>query len=1200
MALADPMFWKPENVQLLLGIDACTQLLETPSAKLNGNMIQQNTKLGAIVMGSVESSDSNEFVANATIKEDNSKEIENLVRRFWEVEEVPLRSNKSKEHELVEKIFNEKFTRDKQGRFSVPIPLNPNVKRIGESRQIALKRFHILEKRFAREPEYRKQYVKFMREYEQLGHMIEVDHDIPKSDMVYYIPHHATVSSGSFKVVFDCSCKTDEGKSLNQVQLVGPKLQRDLFEIILRSRRHKIAMSVDVKKMFRQIRIIPEHWDLQRIFWRESMSEPLKEYWLVTVIYGQASSPTNAVMVMHKGAETMQERYPKAVEVIKNDFYMDDGFTGADSEKKAIQMARDLKTVFSTMGFQLDKGKSESIELAKELRGDQSPISIEEAENQSILGLIWDLRSREFLYRVRKPADNKVLTRRTVLAKVASLFDPLGHLAPVIFYAKLFVQSLWRKTKTWDEPISETLQKEWIEFWDKIECIEQVRIPRWLGTTENVKVELYGFCDASSKGFGAVIYVRTETIEGSINVIQLIAKSRVAPLNIVSIPRLELLAAVLLTKLLKSVQCSMEWENIPYFLYTDSKISIQWMHKEPIDLKTFVGNRVAFIRERVEISAWSHVRTKENPADLVSRGLMPDELAGNDLWWKGPKWLIQSKKNWPSPIEIEFSKEEPEMTIEMRVHAVQKEIAEVKIGTESGNVVSLLDYSNNLEKIQTIYAYALRFKSGFIERFHNGTLKESVRQGKRRQRKKLILLPSALEKAQAMKYLIKREQETFYAKELKGNMNKSKLEPLKPIRDQDGILRVGGRLKHASCPYEMKVPIILPPKSRLTWLIMHEAHETTKHGHVQVMMQYVRERYWIPRLRYELRDFVGRCVTCKRYDHPMGVQLMGDLPFDRVNLCKPFRRCGVDYAGPIEIRDSPHPRAPRRKVWIAVFVCLMSRAIHLDIVLDLTSAEFLDCFKRFVGRRGRCDIVYSDNATTFVGASKELKAALKIWYADETIKKISSFGTNWKFMTAGAPHQGGVYEAAVKKTKHHLRRVIGGQCWMYSQYNTLLIEIEAVLNSRPLYELSDDPNDMQALTPGHFLFGEAPKVLARMDPPPKTKYSVKKIWAEAQNMKENFWNRYLVEYLPTLQVRKKWTKENCDYEIGQLAVIKDENLAPAHWLMGRIVELIPSNDGLVRSVKLKTATGQLSRPVQKICILPVDSEGISEEYLTSD
>lgn len=389
-----------------------------------------------------------------------------------------------------------------------------------------------------------------------------------------------------------------------------------------------------------------------------------------------------------------------------------------------------------------------------------------------------------------------------------------------------------------------------------------MRIPRWLRTTGNVKVELYGFCDASSRGYGAVIYVRTETVQGIIDVIQLIAKSRVAPLNVVSIPRLELLAVVLLAKLLKSVQCSMEWEGVPYFLYTDSKINIQWLHKEPYELKTFVSNRVLYIQENTEINSWSHVRTKENPADVVSRGLMPNELAGNDLWWKGPKWLRQSKENWPDPIKIELSEEDSVMKLEMKVHFVQKTISDLTIRTSNGEIIPLLEYSNRLDKILTIYAYVLRYKKGIkLER------ERKCKRKSKGKYPKLIFPPSTLEKAEALKCLIMREQSLAYAKELNGVLRKSKIEALCPIKDNGGILRVGGRLKHASCPYEMRVPMILPQHSRLTWLIIYEAHEKTSHGHVQVMMQYVRERYWIPRLRYELRDFVRRCVKCKRYDH---------------------------------------------------------------------------------------------------------------------------------------------------------------------------------------------------------------------------------------------------------------------------------------------------------------------------------------------
>lgn len=446
-------------------------------------------------------------------------------------------------------------------------------------------------------------------------------------------------------------------------------------------------------------------------------------------------------------------------------------------------------------------------------------------------------------------------------------------------------------------------------------------------------------------------------------------------------------------------------------------------------------------------------------------------------------------------------------------------------------------------------------------------------------------------------YLVKREQQIAYAKELDGLTQRSEIESLRPIKDEQGILRVGGRLKHSACPYEVRVPIILPQKSRLSWLLIRDAHEHTHHGHVQVMMQYLRARYWIPKLRLELRTFVQKCVTCKRYEHPLGEQLMSDLPYDRINPCKAFLHTGIDYAGPIQMKETLKTRTNFRKVWIAVFVCMVTRAIHLDIITDLTSAAFIQCFKRFVGRRGACETLYSDNAKTFVGASKELKNALEQWNTEETHKKLNSFGTSWKFMTSGAPHQGGIYEAGVKSFKYHTRRVIGDQKWDYEQYMTLLIEIEAILNSRPINPLSDDPNDLCALTPGHFLVGEPLKVPHRIDPPSRTKPSMRHIWGELQKMREHFWKRWSMEYLPTLQPRKKWRRENESYKLGQLVIIKEENLPPAQWLLGRITELIKSEDGLVRSVELKTYTEQekLYRPVQKICVLPVEGAEIEQD-----
>lgn len=197
----------------------------------------------------------------------------------------------------------------------------------------------------------------------------------------------------------------------------------------------------------------------------------------------------------------------------------------------------------------------------------------------------------------------------------------------------------------------------------------------------------------------------------------------------------------------------------------------------------------------------------------------------------------------------------------------------------------------------------------------------------------------------------------------------------------------------------------------------------------------------------------------------------------------------------------------------------------------------------------------------------------------------------WKFMAPAAPHQGGIYEAAVKSMKHHLKRVVGLQILSYEQFTTFLTQVEAILNSRPLHPLSDDPDDMQALTPGHFLVGEpliVPTSFAIGEDPKATVNS--KLFKERQKMTIHFWERWKADYLCTLQERKKWRKERENVKIGQLVLLSSENCPPTTWALGRIVELRKGNDGLVRTVVVQTNTNRFIRPVQKICIIPVEAE----------
>lgn len=322
---------------------------------------------------------------------------------------------------------------------------------------------------------------------------------------------------------------------------------------------------------------------------------------------------------------------------------------------------------------------------------------------------------------------------------------------------------------------------------------------------------------------------------------------------------------------------------------------------------------------------------------------------------------------------------------------------------------------------------------------------------------------------------------------------------------------------------------------------------------------------------------------------------MGSLPADRVRPARPFYNSGVDFAGPYEKRmragrptlrsQSENPKI--QKGYIAVFVCLVTRAVHLEAVTGMTSEAFIAAFSRFCARRGICANMYSDNGTTFVGADKEMRAAMQTWQQKETRDYVQSKGTDWHFITPAAPFQGGIWEAAVKSMKHHLKRVMGTHKYTYEVLATLLAEVEACLNSRPTCAMSDDCNDVQSLTPAHFLIGEElvlPIPVRREDPP----RSARALWQQQQHAMQSFWAQWSADYLNKLQQRNKWKWEKDNVKVGQLALLKNENLPPTYWPLGRITAVRPGADKLVRSITIQVDGKTYDRPIQKICVLPTD------------
>ncbi|KAM0726177.1 hypothetical protein ACS0PU_008258 [Formica fusca] len=359
----------------------------------------------------------------------------------------------------------------------------------------------------------------------------------------------------------------------------------------------------------------------------------------------------------------------------------------------------------------------------------------------------------------------------------------------------------------------------------------------------------------------------------------------------------------------------------------------------------------------------------------------------------------------------------------------------------------------------------------------------------------------------------------------------------------------------------------------------------------------IRQRYWIPRGRAIVKQQILRCVTCVRWRAATPQQLMGSLPRDRVTPARPFLHTGVDYAGPILMRTTKGRGHRAYKAFISVFVCLSTRAVHLEVVSDYTAEAFLAALRRFTSRRGLCQTLHSDCGTTFVAHSDTQLRAFFVASSPEQraiVRQLAADRITWRFNPPSAPHFGGIWEAAVKSLKHHLRRVLGDATLTYEEMSTLLTQVESCLNSRPLQALSDDPEDLSALTPGHFLVGSALTAIPEPSMLDKPMNQLAR-WRLLQRMRDHFWERWSQEYLHSLVHRPKWRSKESSFTVGRLCLILNENLPPTKWPLARIIRIHPGEDGQIRVVTLRTATTVLIRPIVKLILLPVADNEASEE-----
>ncbi|XP_011700179.1 PREDICTED: uncharacterized protein LOC105457283 [Wasmannia auropunctata] len=579
---------------------------------------------------------------------------------------------------------------------------------------------------------------------------------------------------------------------------------------------------------------------------------------------------------------------------------------------------------------------------------------------------------------------------------------------------------------------------------------------------------------------------------------------------------------------------------------------------------------------------WHHVPGQDNPADCASRGLSPGELVTHPLWWKGPPWLLAEPSSWPVADIAATDEDLPERRV--RVHAAGTAPHETKEPDE-------LTRFSSLERLLRVTAWCRRW----LSRVSNDTERLRSPQSTRSPRCGTL---SAAEMDDARLCWVRAVQAASYKpvlesiKQGKALPNSNSLARLSPFLDPKGILRVGGRLKHAILSFDEKHSAILPGRS-------HSAdrggHRRALHGGTQMTLGMIRQNYWIPRGRAVVKELIHRCVPCVRWRAATPQQLMGSLPRARVTPARPFLNTGVDYAGPIQLRTTKGRGHKAYKAYIAVFVSLSTRAVHLEVVSDYTADAFLAALRRFTSRRGLCCIIDSDCGTNFVGADAQLRAFFAA--SNSELRRIGERVANdriqWRFNPPSAPHFGGLWEAAVKSLKHRLRRVLRGATLTFEEMSTLLSQVEACLNLRPLQALSDDPEDLAALTPGHFLVGS---MLTAVPEPSMMELPATRLsrWQMLQRVWDHFWDRWSREYLHSLAHRPKWCREESSFKVGRLCLVRHENTPPTRWPLARIVRVHPGEDDQIRVVDVRTAAIELTRPIVKLVLLP-DTDAETDE-----
>lgn len=1163
---------KTEEIQILLGSDICWEVQTGEKKKLCKNLFAVSTMFGWSLVGSF--GDNQSCVSMLTIgashssREENSS-IEDCLKKFWTLDNMGLGENENKN----DKSIIEQFEKDLHfcnGRYVARLLWKENHEDLGNNLENAKRRLMSLANRLRNDEWLKENYDSIINEQLKSAIIEECELGNIESNKMYYMPHSPVVrkhaSKTKVRIVFDASSKCGNEVSLNHCLIPGPNLNPSVLDLILRFRQFKYAFSADIEKAFLQISISETDRDVLRFLYFDDNFN-VKHYRMTRVPFGVSCSPFILACTIKNHIKKIKLEMPDVFEMLNNSIYVDDIFYGSDTVEHAFKLSTGAHNVLIEAGMNLRQYNTNSEEL-KKLWDDSGIIQSEIEPNNSlkVLGLKWCTSTDVISLNIDNLCETlnncRDITKRNILKVTATIFDPVGFLSPFVLRAKLLMQNLWQLGLEFDDEVPFECKQLWSEWCGEIETLRKFEIPREYFPGElNKDKELHLFCDASIKAYGAVAYFRSVKNGETVFIM---AKSRIAPIKQkLTLPRLELSGALTAAKLAKHLQklFSLPDENI--YLWSDSMIVIHWIQSSPERWKMFVKNRVVTIHSLTNRRSWNHCSGKDNPADLLSRGCSAEYLLSSKLWRSGPDWLTEPKTSWPK--KFSSSAKISDSELEMK-----KSVTHISI------LPSLVVKSDNLLKLENYskLSRAVRVTGWIFRYIRNLQNKNDRRSGPL----------TAEELFTAELHLIKEVQSEHFSDEIKTIKSgllipkSSKLYELNPFLSEEGLLRLGGRLQKSSLSYHERHPIIIPSKLHFTDLLIRDAHERVLHTGVSNTLRFLRQKFWIIRSRQNVKRVIKKCVICQRFNSRPMQQAMAPLPASRIEQTDPFDVIGLDYAGPLFVKNDD------TKYYILLFTCAVTRGIHLELTKDLTAKSFLLAFRRFVSRRGLCSVIYSDNARTFKAADAELKKMWQVLNNPDVKNYYSAKGIQWRYIVERGAWWGGFYERLVRSVKTILRKILGRTSLVVEELETVLTEIESVINHRPLTSIQGD--DSIVLSPAHFLIGKKltnlPPVKYSDHKSSSTKEILLKTYRYREKLLNTFWKIFFKDYLLNLKSVNcvKNHEAKVDLNVNDIVIIHDEHLPRNMWRLGKVIKTFTGRDGLIRSCEVKTEKGIIKRPLQ--------------------